>query len=133
MAGMRAAVAIALFLAPFAAQAGPLTVRAGESWVFSVRGGEPANARRVAASAKPAKGQIMVSLRRLMGTSLFVTNNSGAAWVFRAELLKGGKAVAAKSCTLPAKPAPVLEQWPQQADAVRIGRFQPAPKDGSCP
>ena len=130
---MKVALTIALLLVAVSAHAAPLTVRTGESWVFSVRNGEPANARKVAASAKPAKGQIMVSLRRLMGTSLFVTNNSGAAWVFRAELLKNGKAVTAKSCTLPAKPGPVLEQWQQQADAIRIGEFKPAPKDGSCP
>ena len=130
---MRSAVAALLLLAGSAASAAPLTVAAGESWIFVVRNGDPAGARKVAPSAKPAKGQIMVSLRRLMGTSMFVTNNSGTAYVFRAELLNRGKAVAAKSCTLPAKSAPVLEQWQQQADAVRIGRFQRTAEDGSCP
>ena len=129
---MKALVGLLLSLGA-SATAAPLTVRAGETWVFSVRNGDPAGARKVAASAKAAKGQIKVSVRRLMGTSMFVTNNSGTAYVFRAQLLKDGKPVAAKSCTLPAKPHPVLEQWQQHADAVRISQFKPAPKDGSCP
>ena len=130
---MKMLAALLLLLASATASAAPLTVRAGETWVFSVRNGDPAGARKVAATARPAKGQIMVSVRRLFGTSMTVTNNSGSAWLFRAELLKGGKALTAKSCTLPAKPGPLLEQWQQQADAVRISQFRPAPKDGSCP
>ncbi len=129
---MKALIAL-LLLASASATAAPLTVRTGESWIFSVRNGDPAAARKVAASTKPAKGQVMISVRRLMGTSMIVTNNSGTAYVFRAELLKGGKAITAKSCALPARPDPVLEQWPQQADAVRISQFKPAPRDGSCP
>ena len=127
------ALAALLLLLGSAATAAPMTVRTGETWVFSVRNGDPAAARKIPATAKPGKGQIKVSVRRLMGTSMIVTNNSGTAYVFHAELLKGGKALAAKSCALPAKPDPVLEQWPQQADAVRISHFKPAPKDGSCP
>ena len=122
-----------ILFAGTAATAAPLTVAAGESWTFSVRNGDPANARKVAATTMPAKGQIMVSVRHLMGTSMIVTNNSGSAWIFRAELLKAGRALAAKSCSLPAKPEPVFEQWSQQADSVRISQFKRAPKDGSCP
>ena len=130
---MKTLFAALLLMAASATAAAPLTVAASESWVFSIYKGEPANPRKVAANARPGKGQVLVSVRRLMGTSMFVTNNSGAAWVFRAELLKGGKAVAAKSCTLPAARGPLLEQWQQQADAVRISQFKPALKDGSCP
>ena len=130
---MKALAAALLLLASTAISAAPLTVNAGENWTFSVRNGDPADARKVAASAKPGKGQIMVSVRKLMGTSMIVSNNSGTAWVFRAELLKGGKALAAKSCSLPAKPEPVFEQWSQQADSIRISQFKPAPKDGNCP
>ena len=126
-------LAALLLLASASATAAPLTVRTGETWVFSVRSGDPAAARKVASSARAAKGQIKVAVRRLMGTSMIVTNNSGRAWVFRAELLKGGKAISAKPCTLPAKPDPILEQWERQADAVRISQFKPAPNDGSCP
>ena len=130
---MKAMVTTLLLLASSPVAASPLTVKVGETWTFSVRNGDPADARKVAAGARPAEGQIVVGVRRLMGTSMFVTNNSGSAWIFRAELLKGGKAVTGKSCTLPAKPDPVFEQWKEQADAVRISQFEPAPKDGSCP
>ena len=130
---MKALLAAFLFVSSSVAVAAPLTIKTGESWTFSIGNGDPAGARKVAATAKPAKGQIMVSVRRLMGTSMIVTNNSGKAYVFQAQLLKHGKAIAAKSCTLPAKPDPMLEQWEQQVDAVRIGQFKPAPKDGSCP
>jgi hypothetical protein len=115
------------------ADAAPLTVRTGESWVFTIRNGEPANARKVAASVKPASGQVMVTVRAVMGTMMVITNNSAVAYNFRAELLSGGKALSARSCTLPANARPALEQWPQKADAVRISKFRPAAKDGSCP
>ena len=130
---MKAAFAALLFLASATVSTAPLTVKSGESWTFSVRNGDPINARKVAGTAKPGKGQIMVSVRRLMGTSMIVTNNSGTAYIFRAELLKGGKAITCKSCTLPAKPDPIFEQWKDVADAVRLSQFKPAPKDGSCP
>ena len=130
---MKAFAAALLLLASAPAVAAPLTVRTGETWVFSVRNGDPSAARKVGSAVRPARGEIKVAVRRLMGTSMIVTNNSGRAWLFRAELLKGSKAIAAKPCTLPAKPDPILEQWEQQADAVRIGQFKPAPNDGSCP
>ena len=130
---MKAVFACLLLALSTATSAAPLTVKTGESWSFSIRNGDPVEARKVAGTAKPAKGQIMVSVRRLMGTSMIVTNSSGTAYVFRAELLKGGKTLTGKSCTLPAKPDPIFEQWKEEADAVRIGQFKPAPKDGSCP
>jgi len=130
---MKALLAAVLLAISSDVVAAPLTVKIGENWVFSVRNGNPAGARKVAGTAKPATGQIMVSVRRLMGTSMIVTNASGNAYVFRAQLLKGGKLLTAKSCTLPAKPDPVFEQWPQQADAVRIDQFKPAPKGAGCP
>ena len=127
---MRAAVALLLAAAP--AQAAPLTVKTGETWVFTVKNGEPANARKAASSAKPAKGQIMVAVRAMMGTTMIVTNNSPVAYTFRAELLRGGKSVAARPCTLPANARPIFEQWQEKADAVRIGDFKVSKADGLC-
>ena len=127
---MKLALALVLVAAPL--QAAPLTVRVGESYVFVVKNGEPAQARKVALNAKPAKGQIMVTVKPMMGTSMFMTNNSPVAYTFRAEILQGGKAVNARPCTLPANGRPIFEQWQQKADAVRIGSFKAAGKDGSC-
>ena len=128
---MRGAVAL-LLLAAAPAQAAPLTVKTGETWVFNVKDGQPASARKVASSAKPAKGQIMVAVRAMMGTTMIVTNNSPVAYTFRAELLRGGKSVAARPCTLPANARPIFEQWQEKADAVRIGAFKVSKADGLC-
>jgi hypothetical protein len=128
---MRFAVAL-LLLATAPAQAASLTVRAGETWFFTIKDGEPANARRVSPSAKIPKGQIKVAVRPLLGTSMVVTNNSPIAYSFRAELLLEGKATIARSCTLPANARPTFEQWQEKADAVRIGGFKPATADGRC-
>ena len=128
---MRAAVAL-LLLAAAPAQAAPLTVKTGETWVFTVKDGQPASARKVASSAKPAKGQIVVAVRAMMGTTMIVTNNSPVAYTFRAELLRGGKSLASRPCTLPAGGKPIFDQWQEKADAVRIGAFKVSKADGLC-
>ena len=128
---MKLAVAL-LLLAAAPAQAAGLTVRTGETWFFSIKDGEPANARRVSPSAKIPKGQIKVAVRPLMGTSMVVTNNSPIAYTFRAELLSGGKTTVARACTLPANARPAFEQWPEKAEAVRISVFKAATADGRC-
>ena len=127
---MKIAIALLLLAAPV--QAAPLTVKAGETWVFTIKNGEPAKARKVTPSAKIAKGQIKVSVRAMMGTTMIVTNNSPIAYTFRAELLQGGKVIAPRPCTLPANAKPIFEQWREKAEAVRIGNFTAASADGRC-
>ena len=122
----------ALLLSAAPAQAAGLTVRTGETWTFTVKNGEPAQARKVTASAKIPKGWIKVAVRAMLGTAMTVTNNSPIAYTFRAELLKDGKATAARPCTLPANARPIFEQWEQKADAVRISDFKAAGSDGHC-
>lgn len=127
---MKAALAFLMLAAP--AQAAPLTVKTGETWIFTIRSGQPAKARKVPPSAKIAKGQIKVSVRALMGTTMTVTNNSPIAYTFRAELLQDGKVVAPRPCTLPANARPIFEQWKEKAEAVRISSFTAATADGRC-
>ena len=122
----------ALLLSAAPAQAAGLTVRTGETWLFTVKNGEPAQARKVSPSAKIPKGQIKVSVRAMLGTTMTVTNNSPIAYTFQAELLSGGKATIARSCTLPANARPAFEQWQEKAEAVRISGFKPASADGRC-
>ena len=129
---MRLITAALLLAAASGAHAEPLTVRTGESWVFTVQNGEPANAKKVEASAKPAKGQLMVTVRALFGTNMIVTNASSTAYTYRAELFVAGKPSGARSCALPANGQPTLEQWPQKADAVRISTFRPTGPGGRC-
>lgn len=126
------AIAALLLLAPIPVQAADLTIRTGESWVFGVKGGQPVGARKVDAKAMPAEGQIKVSVKAMLGTALFVTNNSSTAYTFRAELLSGGKSSAARTCSLPANGKPAFEQWPQKADAVRLGTFKVTGDGGKC-
>jgi len=113
-------------------QAAPLNIRTGETWVFTIKDGQPTAARKMEATAKPARGQIVASVRSFLGTALTVTNNSATAYTFRAELLRRGKVSAARSCTLPGGARPIFEQWPQRADAVRIGDFRAAGAEGRC-
>lgn len=129
---MRLIAAAILLVAASAAQAAPLTVRTGESWLFNVENGEPVNARKVEGTAKAAKGQLMVTVRALLGTSMIVTNNSSTAYTLRAELFVAGKPSGARTCTLPTGAEPTLEQWPQKADAVRLSAFRPAGPGGRC-
>ena len=129
---MKTFLAAILITATSVAQAAPLTVQAGESWIFVVKNGEPANAHKVAASAKPGKNQLMVTMRTIMGTNMIVTNNSPVAYTFRAELFRGGKPAGVRPCTLPANNQPIFEQWQEKADAIRISRFQASGTEGQC-
>ena len=108
---MRWLLVLSLLLAPVAAAAKPLTVKVGESWAFQIYKGDPVKARKVAGSAKPAKGEIMVTLKSFLGTMLTAVNGTGRGWTFKAELLNGGKASPARTCTLPTSRIPTMEQW----------------------
>lgn len=110
----------------------PLVVRVGETWLFTIDHGEPARVRRAAASASAAKGEVKVSLRSLFGTMMTISNNSPQGYSFQAQLIGAdGKAVTARTCTLPPNNQAALESWPQKAKAVRLGGFVPA-NGGRC-
>lgn len=117
--------------APAAAE--PLTVRVGESWLFAVRKGEPVRARRVQPAARPALGEIKVTLSAMAGTTMTLTNNSRTSYTFVAELMGVPAPDAGKrTCTLPPK-LPTIEYWPVKAPAVRLSNFKPATEGGNCP
>lgn len=121
-----------LAASPVAAK--PLTVRMGETWVFTVERGQPAKARKSIAAAKPAPGEIKVMLSSLMGTTMTVSNNSKFDYAYRATLvLPGGEAGPAKSCAVPANGRLAMEHWPQRVAAVRLSDFKPAPAGSLCP
>lgn len=122
-----------LLAAPVAAQAPGLTIRTGESWMFAISRGQPVRAHKVAPTVKPSPGQVLVSLRSMMGTSLSIMSNNPQAYTYRAELIGTDKTVPVRSCTLPANGRLSFEYWPQKASAVRISDFKLATKDGSCP
>ena len=125
-------LAIALLAAATPALAEPLTVRTGETWFFTIDHGQPANARKADATAKPPPGQVQVSVRALLGTVMTITNNSPQGYTFTAQLIGAdGKAVNVRACGLPPNNQPALESWSQKAVAVRISDFKPA-KNGRC-
>ena len=110
----------------------PLTVHIGETWLFTLDHGEPAKARKAEATAKPAKGEIKVGVRSLLGTMMTISNNSPMGYTFQAQLVGAdGKTQNVRSCGLPPGNQPALESWPQKAAAVRIFDFKPA-KGGRC-
>ena len=126
-------LALLLLAAPAAAQAPGLTIRTGESWMFAISRGQPVRAHKVAPTVKPSPGQVLVSLRSMMGTSLSIVSNNPQAYTYRAELIGADKTVPVRSCTLPANGRLSFEHWPQKSSAVRISDFKLATKDGSCP
>jgi len=129
---MKTLIATLLLLVSTVAEAAPLTVRTGETWLFSISRGQPVKARQVEATTMAPRGQVKVSVRPAFGTMMTITNNSAQGYTFDAQLIGAdGKAVNARSCTLPPNNQPALENWPQKASAVRIGNFKPA-KGGRC-
>jgi hypothetical protein len=129
---MKIFVAAALLATASAAQPQPLTIRTGESWLFTVKSGQPADARKAEPTAKPRKGEIMATVRALFGTTLIVTNNSAVTYSYNAEVLPGKNVAAVRTCKLPSGGKPVLEQWEQKAEAVRISNFRAAGTEGQC-
>jgi hypothetical protein len=116
----------------FLLAAASLTVPAGTSWLFRIADGQPTAARPAKADSIPARGEIRVTARRMLGTTLAALNTSATAYTFRAELIGAdGKVSTAKSCVLPANNRPAMESWPQVAVAVRIGDFKPT-KSANC-
>ena len=133
---MRTSIALVLLVlasAPLSAKPPGLVVKTGESWVFAIRGGQPVKARKVAATAKAGAGQVIVTVRSMMGTTMTITSNSPVAYTYQAELIGKGKPIPIRSCTLPANNQLSFEHWPQQADGVRLSNFKVATKDGACP
>jgi len=128
-----ALASLAVAAAPAVAKPAGLTVRAGESWTFSLYRGQPVNARRSTPSAKPPPGRIHVTVRSLMGTTMSISSAGDTAYTYRAELIGAGQTLAARSCTLPAGGKISFEHWPQQAEAVRLSAFRVAPEGGNCP
>ena len=127
-------LACLMLLASTPIAAKPLTVGIGETWVFSIEGGQPVNARKVVGKTKPSPGQMLVTVKPVMGTTMTVSNNSRFDYAYRATLiLPGNRTGPAKSCAVPANGRAAIEHWQQQVEAVRLSDFQPAPAGSLCP
>lgn len=122
-----------LLLAAAPVPAKPLTVKPGESWIFSLYRGEPVRARKTTPKTKPGPGQVTVTVTSMMGTTMTISSNNPVGYTYQAELIGANQDVAARSCTLPANGRLSFENWPQKAVAVRLSHFRIADKDGACP
>ena len=108
---MTALVLLSLLAAPAAAQSPGLTVKTGESWMFAISRGQPVRARKVKPTVKPPPGQVLVTLKAMMGTSLSITSNNRQSFTYKAELIGADKPVPVRSCTLPANGRMSFEHW----------------------
>ena len=130
---MRATFILLALLIAAPATAKPLTVHTGESWVFVIDHGQPSRARRVMPNVKPKHGEVLVTVRAMLGTTMSITSNNRQAYTYRAELVGTAQPVKARSCALPANPVLSFESWPDKASAIRLSDFKPATNRGSCP
>jgi hypothetical protein len=120
-----------LIVSPAAAK--PITVKTGESWLFSLYRGEPVRARKTNPKTKPSEGQVIVTVTSMMGTTMTISSNNPVAYTYQAELIGAARTMTARSCTLPANSRLSFEHWPEKAIAVRLSQFRIANKDGTCP
>ena len=121
-----------LAAAPVSAQG--LTVAMGETWMFRIDRGQPAHARKVSPTTAPRAGEIRLTLRSMMGTTMTLISNSPRSYTYRATLIgAGGKEIAAKSCALPSDNRLAFESWPQTARAVKVSDFKVTRDDAVCP
>jgi hypothetical protein len=127
------ALGLLLAAAPVQTRSGSLTVRTGETWVFSIQGGQPVRARKVDPSVRLLRGQVLVTVRSMMGTTMTISSNNPVGYTYKAELIGAGKRISDRACTLPAERRVSFEHWPQTAEAVRLSNFLPAPDGGNCP
>src|SRR5215213_4801516 len=117
------AFAVLLAGSPSVAQSPGITIKAGETWMFALYRGQPVRARKASPSTKPAPGQVVVTVRSLMGTSLSIASKNPQPFTYKAELVGTDKAVPVRSCTLPANGRLSFEHWPEKASAVRLSNF----------
>ena len=126
-------LALLLAAGPVSAGTGGLTIKTGETWQFSLFRGQPIRAHKASPDSKPAPGQIQVTVRSLLGTTMTISSNNPTSFTYRAELIGAARTMTARSCTLPANSRLSFEHWPEKAIAVRLSQFRIANKDGTCP
>lgn len=111
-----------------------LTVPMGETWMFRIDRGQPAHARKVRPTTTPRAGEIRLTLRSMVGTTMTLISNSPRSYTYRATLIgAGGKQITAKSCALPSENRLAFESWPQTARAVKVSDFKVTRDDTVCP
>ena len=124
---------VAVALLTIAALAGPasardtagLVIQSGETWIFQVQQGQPVNAHKAGADAKPAAGEFLVTLSLQNGTMMQVVNNTDKFYNYRAFMLKrpDDKGQRTSVCTLMSNGRMGFENWPYAIPAIRLSDF----------
>jgi hypothetical protein len=119
-------LAMALFTGPASATDRPgVVVQSGESWIFKLDQGQPVDARKVDGEARPATGEILVTLGGRNGTMMTVTNNTDKFYNYHAFMLRRpdetGKPTSV--CTLMSNGRMAFENWPYVIPAMRLSDF----------
>ena len=131
---MRSLFLLTALLAASPAGAAQLTVPMGETLMFRLERGQPAHARKVKPTTAPRVGEIRLTLRSMMGTTMTLISNGPRSYTYRATLIgAGGKELTAKSCALPSDNRLAFESWPQTASAVKVSDFKVTRDKAVCP
>ncbi len=129
--GVFAALALAAALFSFTAEAKEprpgLFLRSGQAYIFRVENGQPVDVRPAAADEAPQDGELKAEMSARGGTTLMVTNRSGAALNYEAYIAKDEfeRGQRTSVCTLLSGPF-AIEQWPERLRGIRITNFVPA-------
>ena len=107
-----------------------LFVRQGETWFFKVTNGQPADARKGDAAAKPGAGEIRVTLN---GGMMAVLSGSQVSYNYQAFITgkASDKGKRTSVCTL-MPGITVFESWPDDLPGIRLANFEEASEEYGC-
>ena len=107
-----------------------LFVRQGETWFFKVTNGQPADARKGIAAAKPGAGEIRVTLN---GGMMAVLSGSQVSYNYQAFITgkASDKGKRTSVCTL-MPGITVFESWPDDLPGIRLANFEEASEEYGC-
>jgi hypothetical protein len=109
-----------------------LLIKSGETWIFHLEKGQPANPRPATKADQLGKDELKASLSLEAGAMLIITNNTSQFLNYHAFITpKPGKKGAPTSvCTIMSNGRMAFESWPNSIPALRLADFTPAQEDG---
>jgi hypothetical protein len=105
-----------------------LLIKSGETWIFHLENGQPANPRTATEADKPGKDELKVSLSPDPGAMLTITNNTSQFLNYRAFITPkpGKKGTSTSVCTVMSNGRKAFEVWQNAVPAIRLADFTPA-------
>ena len=105
-------------------------VAQGETWLFKIKGGQPADLRQGGEDEKPGSDEIRVSLD---GGNMLVLNGSSIAYNYQAFIAEkpSDKGNRTSVCTL--MPSALMHEiWPGNLPGIRLTNFSEASDSMGC-